>query len=64
MRRVELQKYVKGKVPYREGVSPAWKSPGLKVQMNEVGKARTYKEGESGQGLRVVSFVHQERIEK
>ena len=41
MRREELQKYVKRKIPYRQGTSLAWRSQGLNIQVNKARKAGT-----------------------
>ena len=44
--------------------SSTWKTQGLNVQVNDAGREGTSAEGEIGQKLMVVSFVHWEQEEK
>ena len=55
---------MKNKVFVKARAPQPWKSQGLNIQVNEDGKVGTSKDGEYEQGLRVVSFIHQENDEK
>ena len=57
MKKDELQKYVKSKVPTKPGTSLPWKNR----SQDETKQGGTSK---SGENLRVVSFIHQENDEK
>ena len=54
MKRGELQKYVKKKVPIKPEALLPWKNQG----QGEIEQAGTSKNGELGQHLKVVSFIH------
>ena len=55
---------MKNKVLSQAGAPPLWKNQSLNAQTNETRKAWTLKDGELGQNLRVVSFVHREKNAK
>ena len=55
---------MKNKFPFKLGVSQPWKNQGLRIHVNKARKVGTSKDKELEQGLRVVSFVYQEKNEK